>query len=401
MRFGLAGIFLPWVVTWVQACSSGDARTPRAEPPSYASGTSTGGVGSGGGSGTGAGGSSIVIAPPDGVSDASTDGTCASTGAKATPNQVDIYVMLDQSGSMQGGGANSGLRWDPVTAALKGFIGDPRSAGLGIGIQYFPLGMGTGSPDPDKCLVSKYQQPDVPVGVLPGHASALITSIDAHHFTTAEANLGPHFGTPTRPALEGAVDFVRDWMQKNPSHAGVVVLATDGYPSSSMCAPEADDMKSVVAIAQMAAAWTPPVRTYVIGIGDVKNLNQVAVAGGTGQAAFVIDATSQQTQQQFADALDAVRTSVIPCEYPIPATDPGRFDVTQVNVQYTPGSASAPILVGKANDPVDCQGRDGWYYDQHAQPRTVVMCPAMCAKLQLDRGASIDVLFGCPTIVIH
>jgi hypothetical protein len=235
--------------------------------------------------------------------------------------------------------------------------------------------------------------------VLPGNAAALTTSIDAHHFTPAQANLGPHDGTPTRPALEGAVNFVRDWIQKNPTHTGVVVLATDGYPSTAICTPQLNDMASVIAVAQMAAAWTPPVRTYVIGIGNVKNLNQVAVAGGTGQAAFVIDTTSQQMQQLFAAALEAIRTSVIPCEYPIPAS--GSFDVTQVNVQYTPGGTNAPVAVGKAIDLADCQGRDGWYYDQPAQPHSVVMCPTMCAKLQRDRGASVEVLFGCPTIVIH
>jgi hypothetical protein len=402
MRVGL-GAFLPLLLPMLlEGCSSGDVSAPRGQPPSSSGSGVTSGAG-GGGTGTtsGTGGSAIVVPPPQGGMDASPDGSCASTGAMATPNQVDIYVMLDQSGSMQGGGANSGPRWDPVTTALKGFIGDPQSNGLGVGIQYFPLGMGLAMPDPDKCLVSKYQTADVPVGVLPGHAAALVASIDAHHFTMAEANLGPHYGTPTRPALEGAVNFVHDWIQKNPTHLGVVVLATDGYPSSSMCDPEPDDMASVVAVAQMAAAWTPPVHTYVVGIGSLKNLNQVATAGGTGQAAFVIDTTTQQTQQQFAAALEAIRTSVIPCEYPIPATDPGHFDVTQVNVQYTPGGASAPIAIGKAADLADCQGRDGWFYDQPVQPRTVVMCPTTCAKLQRDRGANVEVLFGCPTVVIH
>jgi len=33
-----------------------------------------------------------------------------------------------------------GNRWDPVTTALKAFIQSPTSSGLGVGLQYFPLG---------------------------------------------------------------------------------------------------------------------------------------------------------------------------------------------------------------------------------------------------------------------
>jgi hypothetical protein len=151
----------------------------------------------------------------------------------------------------------------------------------------------------------------------------------------------------------------------------------------------------------MAAAWTPPVRTYVIGIGDLRNLNDVATAGDTGQPAFIVDGTGQQTQQQFAAALDAIRTSVIPCDYPIPSTDPNGFDLNQVNVQYRLAGGSSPIVIGQAADAAACQDQNGWYFDDPSRPAKVVMCPATCATLQRDRASTVDVLFGCPTIVIH
>lgn len=52
-----------------------------------------------------------------------------------------MYVMLDQSGSMldptEGNPAQS--KWEAVSAALVDFLSDPDSAGLGVGLQLFPL----------------------------------------------------------------------------------------------------------------------------------------------------------------------------------------------------------------------------------------------------------------------
>jgi hypothetical protein len=39
------------------------------------------------------------------------------------------------TGTTQGGGT----KWDAVRAAITGFLNDPKSAGLGVGLQYFPL----------------------------------------------------------------------------------------------------------------------------------------------------------------------------------------------------------------------------------------------------------------------
>ena len=105
----------------------------------------------------------------------------------------------------------------------------------------------------------------------------------------------------------------------NPTHVGVVLLATDGQPMTSICSP--NHMPDIVTIAAAAASWTPPVRTYVIGIGDIQNLNTIAAAGGTGQPPFIVDGTGANTEAQFSAALDKIRSSVIPCDYPLPATN--------------------------------------------------------------------------------
>lgn len=67
---------------------------------------------------------------------------CAGSTVKGELIPLDMYIMLDKSGSMlsQTGAAGNGpTKWDAVTNALKAFFQDPGSAGLGVGIQFFPI----------------------------------------------------------------------------------------------------------------------------------------------------------------------------------------------------------------------------------------------------------------------
>jgi hypothetical protein len=58
--------------------------------------------------------------------------------AKSVP--VDMFIMLDRSGSMTGETGTGSTKWDAMRSALSTFITDPESEGLGVGLQYFPLG---------------------------------------------------------------------------------------------------------------------------------------------------------------------------------------------------------------------------------------------------------------------
>jgi hypothetical protein len=65
---------------------------------------------------------------------------CAGDLVEAKPIPLDIYVMLDQSGSMTlpTDSDPSITKWDAVSAALIAFVNDPESAGVGVGLQLFP-----------------------------------------------------------------------------------------------------------------------------------------------------------------------------------------------------------------------------------------------------------------------
>jgi hypothetical protein len=301
--------------------------------------------------------------------------TCAAQAHAASLAPLDLLVLLDHSGSMLEAG-----KWTSVTSAIGSFVAAPELAGVGVGLQYFPLTR--------LCAVDAYAAPDVEIAALPGSAAPIVASIDAHH---------PYGGTPMAPALEGAIQHAQAWGAGHPDRPVVVVLATDGIPDAD-CAAESDGgaPNTIAGVEQVAAAGlagTPSVPTYVIGVGaDLADLNAIAQAGGTGSA-FLVDATSG-TQAAFLAALESVRTKGASCRYAIDATSAG--DPTKVNVRYVPASGAATDLVYVASVAGCGQTADGWYYDDPAHPTSVVLCADSCALAQ--GGGEVDVLFGCPTV---
>jgi hypothetical protein len=81
-------------------------------------------------------GSAIEVDPGDGpVGDA-----CIGVTSEAKLIPLDMYVMYDQSGSMDektGTGGSSPTKWTAAKSAFFAFLADPASTGLGVGIQYF------------------------------------------------------------------------------------------------------------------------------------------------------------------------------------------------------------------------------------------------------------------------
>src|SRR6185369_1503519 len=64
---------------------------------------------------------------------------CAAEVRRGELLPLDLYIMLDRSASMNAVTGSGATKWDAVTSALRGFVEDDRSAGLGVGLQYFPL----------------------------------------------------------------------------------------------------------------------------------------------------------------------------------------------------------------------------------------------------------------------
>ena len=447
-------------------------------------GKSSGGAGGAPGGGTGSGdlftgsqssgGDEGLGGNFGGSSGSGTGDGCVGVTTTAELVPLDLYLLLDASGSMveKTGASGQGVsKWDAVTNALQAFFQDPKSAGLGVGLQYFPvrdpaapasctssnqcgafgpcllkvcnnqpglfacntnfdcgfngqcitLGQCAGDPalscyptgstcgggagqcvaiqssfcvKQDSCDAGDYAAPDVEIDVLGGAAAGLIASMNARE---------PSGATPRAPALQGAIDHAKAWAAAPPTHKVVALSAPDGMPTE--CSPL--EIGGIASIAASGASGSPEVPTFVVGVfgGNQPtakaNLDEIAAAGGTGQA-FFIDAQGD-VQQAFVDALNAIRGTSLACEYQIPPPPRGeKLDYGHVNVEHVPPGSSTPetvLYVGSAAgcDPV----KGGWYYDEDpdagGSPTKIEMCPATCDAFVT--GGSVGINVGCETRV--
>jgi len=132
------------------ACSSEEGGSSVAPPagtggsssPAGASGSgnASGGPGpSQGGAPAGVGGSVVVVGISGATGTAGNAATCAGEITKAELVPLDIFVMLDSSESMLESTGFGTTKWEDVATAMVSFFRDPGSAGLGVGLSYFPI----------------------------------------------------------------------------------------------------------------------------------------------------------------------------------------------------------------------------------------------------------------------
>jgi Mg-chelatase subunit ChlD len=445
-RCALAGATL--LAATVMSCGAGESES------AFGSGAGAGGSsGADAGSDTGGGGTTPqpdAFVPLDSgpLGDATpTDAeTCSAVSQTAERFPVDMVIMMDKSGSMsEAAGGTAQTKWQAVNAALASFVQDPSSADLGVGIQFFPLPVSTSLPtctstlgctgnavcvvnpatnqgncqaicpgsgmcgtadcvptgnpiypgycSNDNCDFAAYRSMQVEIATLPGAASAILSAMQG------QTPLG---GTPTFSAITGAIQHAQDWAAQHADHKVVVVLATDGLPTLCPVVQSAADEAHVIDLCKQAASdavnGNPSVLTFVIGLGAVGNLDSIAVAGGTDHA-FIVD-PAQDVAKQFADALAAIRGSVMTCEFklPDPDVDAGVIDYGKVNVQYTPGGGAQQTIYYVGNEASCDPDAGGWYYDTdpaQSVPTRIIMCPTTCDALQMDASAKVDIAIGC------
>ncbi|WP_394829741.1 VWA domain-containing protein [Pendulispora albinea] len=63
---------------------------------------------------------------------------CAADSQRGKPVPLSMAMMLDSSGSMWLRTQSGEFKWEVLKKALGSFINDPKSSGIGIGLQYFP-----------------------------------------------------------------------------------------------------------------------------------------------------------------------------------------------------------------------------------------------------------------------
>lgn len=347
--------------------------------------------------GSGSGDGDKTIKGPNGEIDSSgtlgaphsTLDACVSSTANAALEKVNLVFMYDRSGSM-GDTQNSPpfdptLKWQPVGAGMNAFFSDPRSATLSASLQFFPLGTDVAS----NCAAA-YEAPKVP----------LTTLTNAVPFTQAIATTSPKGGTPTLPALKGAIAYAKGVATQHPEEHAAVVLVTDGEPGfqiNGSFQPGCDNNDIAHVSAEAAAAFkgSPSIPTYVIGVGpSLSNLNQIASAGGTKSAFMVSVSDPSKTSTVFQQALDQIRGQVMSCDFVLPPPPAGKqLDVQAVNVAFQAAGGPESILAYSS----DCASGQGWRYDNITAPTRVQLCPATCDAARKDAKAKLTLAFGCRT----
>ncbi len=330
------------------------------DPNMLGDGTQNGGPGSGLGGSSGSSGSS---GNPGSVTPGS---ACANSNAGSNALPVYLVFMFDRSGSM-----NEDQKWTSCVAGLKGFFSDPSSQGLQASMAFFRQN--------DECNAAAYANPAVAMHPLPD-GTLFAAQLDASR---------PGGGTPTLPAVQGAIQYaqqVKAGLQNG--EKVVVVLVTDGEPNDCNSTPQN--------VAAAAAAVASTIPTYVIGVGpSLQNLNAIATGGGTAPAIMVATSNPAQITQDLQNAIGQIKAKALGCDYTLPSPPNGQaLDVNAVNVNYTPGGGQSQTLPYSR----DCADPNGWHYDNPNTPSRVQMCPGICDKLKADQsGGKLDIIFGCKT----
>jgi Mg-chelatase subunit ChlD len=326
-------------------------------------GAATGKGGTGGGSASGNGGGlNIDASVGDGAFNPDT--SCAAQSEEAKKVPVALYIMQDRSGSMDG------QRWADATTALNTFVNDSSVAGMKVALSFFP---GGGS-----CNGAGYDNPVVPMGALPGNASAVQTAI---------ASTYPSGNTPISGALQGVVNYCHSYQQANPKEKVAGLLVTDGQPTD--CDLSYSGITNIAA--NSFGGYGIPIFSMGMDGADFSLMDAIAQAGGTGPTAFNV---SQGGATAFLAALQAIAGTLLACEYEMPQPEGGTLDPNKVVVRFTDGSGAQKDLI-KMDSEAACGTGDGFFYDNPVTPTKILLCPATCDAAQADDTGKVEILLGC------
>jgi hypothetical protein len=347
---------------------------------------------------------------------------CATAQQQAERAPIYMLFVLDGSGSM-----NESGKWQAVIPALRAIFDEFRRGkdpSIGVGLTIFA---DQNDPTIGEYTAGPYDKMDVPLAVVDdGQFGRLTQRMDS---------TSPYLGTPTYEVLFGQYALLRQFQPTAPLVADghkALVLITDGVPDEDMPAG-ADQVPGSLRLAAEAlgtAAPQGPILTYVLGVGPFPMTpdagvayspsfcGALSVAGGTRSSDscnpnensdpnktcyFQVTPPPQGAPSQaeidalkgkFIDALSAIRTKLLSCEYSLTSKVDEQHEVVDpnnVNVIYTEGGSGKRTIV--PND-----GVNGWSYDNPTNPTKVILHGQACNNAKADVAGKITVVLGCRTI---
>jgi hypothetical protein len=318
----------------------------------------------------------------DAPSSEAPDDVCASDVIETTLTPVNLFLMVDRSGSM-----SQNNKWHQAVGGLKSFLKDPETAGLRVALRFFSDDEPMAGCTMQGCSLDACAEPLVQVAALAGvsgNADAQEAKlVDVLEHTFPRSGLG----TPIYPALGGALQWASTYRTEHPEERTVVVLVTDGEPNG--CNQDIGDISGLAA--QAAANFE--ISTYAIGLegSNEAQLDQIAKAGQTTRGIFI--GADTDAESELLNALTTIRGQTMSCDFGLPVSTNGQAaDPNRVNVNLSGDGDSVDLF--RVDSEADCiSGQAAWYYDDPAAPSRIHLCPSVCEAA--GRVADVSVTMGC------
>ncbi|HEX4339717.1 MAG TPA: VWA domain-containing protein [Polyangiaceae bacterium] len=291
-------------------------------------------------------------------------GDCGQTTLEIEKVPPNIMLLLDRSGSMNGD-AGGDTRWNVAKSA----IGKITSA-LGANIRF---GLATYS----SCEKGGCSAGSVVVPIAPDNATAVETflasttdqrSSDGKGLTSdGKLKYLCDSGDPETSTGKSLSALTAEPSLMDPARTNAVILLTDGKENDE-CKGDCDGACG----AGKLLAQSPPVKTYVVGLGvSASALDAIAEAGGTTSSIATDDLG------QLSGAFDTITSSVDSCEYTVGTAPP---DTDGLYVFFD----KAPVSKDPAN---------GWSYASAG--KKLEFNGKACDQLRAGSVTNVDVVYAC------
>jgi hypothetical protein len=331
---------------------------------------------------------------------------CASVEFAAERLPLDVYIMLDRSGSMNipqsfppdiGGDCDVGdtltSRWCRTLGALDGFFTSGAREGTGVALQFFPNGMCSDTPPiGHNCCES---------GACCGGAADAIPSVELADLATNHQALVDALNaqspagvtTPVEAALRGLTTWTGLHATSGRNMAGLLI--TDGEPTG--CNQDATWLGTIVAD-HFAATRIP---TFVIGMEGAKfaPLEEIAKAGGVashtdhcpaGISPCHVYSVGAANSAVFTDALEQIKGSVALCNYAVPHPEAGVIDPAKLSVVFTSGNGPVALTLTSGADAC----ADGGFF-MNGDGSALTLCPSSCESVRAADISEVRIAVQC------
>jgi hypothetical protein len=317
---------------------------------------------------------------------------------------VDTSLSMDESPD---GGRNGPSKWEITRDALRTAL-DSLPDNTSLGLLYYP-GMSTsaGEPEDEPRDVSECVDTDgiIPIDLLEGDNSAQREALD-----DSLSDTDPAGSTPTHDAYRFA--YENGMVPYRGGGNRFMLLITDGAPTFGLqCTGSGlpgGNTPTQPIIDEVFRVREEGVRSFLIGSPGSESardwMSEAAILGGTARSGCSVTGPEYchidlTEESDFSAALNAalarILGQIVSCSFELPSPPSGQeLNLSQINVIYSPGGGAPEELVGR-DDSSTCS--DGWQLDSGNR---VVLCPAMCERVQSNPSGQVELLFGCDTTVI-